>query len=65
MSITASLFIEKAEFLKDILWRAAYAPGDGQTSRAYPINPVQYTSCYVTANKPVLSYLLVRLPPQW
>jgi hypothetical protein len=25
-----------------ILWRAAYAPGDGQTSRAYPIYPVQY-----------------------
>ncbi len=25
------------------LWRAAYAPGDGQTSPAYPSNPVQCT----------------------
>jgi hypothetical protein len=33
------------------LWKAAYAPGDGQTSGAYPINPVQYLYiiCYVTA----------------
>ncbi len=39
---------------------------DGQTSWVYPINPVQYLyiSCYVTANKPVLSYLLLRLLPQ-
>ncbi len=45
------------------LWRAAYAPGDGQTSPAYSSNPVQhlYISCYVIANKLVLSYLLLRL----
>ncbi len=49
------------------MWRAAYALGDGQTSLAYPSNPVQYLyiSCYVTANKPVLSYLLLRLLLQW
>jgi hypothetical protein len=48
------------------LWRAAYAPGDGQTSLAYPSNPVQYLyiNCYVTANKPVLSYLLLHLLTQ-
>jgi hypothetical protein len=42
---------------------------DGQTSRVYSSNPVQYLyiscNCYVTANKPVLSYLLLRLLPQW
>ncbi len=49
------------------LWRAAYALGDSQTSLAYSSNPVQYLyiSCYVTANKPVLSYLLLRLLPQF
>ncbi len=49
------------------MWKASYAPGDGQTSRAYPFNPVQYldVSCYVTANKQVLSYLLLRLLPQF
>jgi hypothetical protein len=49
------------------LWRAAYAPGDGQTSQAYPVNPVQYLyiSCYVTANKLVLSYLWLCLLLQW
>jgi hypothetical protein len=48
------------------LWRAAYAPGDGQTSSAYSSQPVQYLyiSCYVTVNNPVLSYLLSRLLPQ-
>ncbi len=50
----------------DLLWRAAFAPGDGQTSPAYSSNPVQYLyiNRYVTANKLVLSYLLLRfLPP--
>ncbi len=35
------------------LWRAAYAPGDGQTSPAYSSQPVQYqylTSCYPLIN---------------
>ncbi len=38
------------------LWKTAYTPVDGQTSRVYPVNPVQYLyiSCYVTANKLVL-----------
>jgi hypothetical protein len=47
------------------LWTPAYTPGDGQTSWVYPINPVKhlYISCYVTVNKPVLSYLLLRLLP--
>jgi hypothetical protein len=38
---------------------------NGQASRVYPINPVQYLyiSCYVTANNQVLSYLLLRLLP--
>jgi hypothetical protein len=38
---------------------------NGQASRMYPINPVQYLyiSCYVTANNQVLSYLLLRLLP--
>jgi hypothetical protein len=42
-------------------------PCDGQTSPEYPSNPVQYLyiSCFVTANKPVLLYLLLRLLPQW
>jgi hypothetical protein len=45
------------------VWRAAYAPGDGQTSPAYFSKTVQYMyiSCYVIANKLVLSYLLLRL----
>ncbi len=48
------------------LWRAAYAPGEGKTSPVYSSNPVQYLyiSFYVIANKPVLSYLLLRLLPQ-
>ncbi len=39
---------------------------DGQTSRVYSNNAVQYLyiSCCVTVNKPVLSYLLLRLLPQ-
>jgi hypothetical protein len=56
----------RGQSLGGALWRAAYAPGDGQTSRAYPINPVKYLciSCYITANKPVLSHLLLHLLPQ-
>jgi hypothetical protein len=39
--------------------------GNGQTCRVYSNNPVlhQYISCYVTFNKPVLSYLSLRLLP--
>ncbi len=50
-----------------MLWTPAYTPGDGQTSRVYSNNPVLhlYISCYVTVNKTVLSYLLLRLLPQW
>jgi hypothetical protein len=48
------------------VWTPAYTPGDGQTSRLYSNNPVLhlYISCYVTVNKPVLSYLSLRLLPQ-
>ncbi len=48
------------------LWTPAYTPGDSQTSRVYSNNPVLhlYISCYVTVNKPVLSYLSSRLLPQ-
>jgi hypothetical protein len=48
------------------LWRAAYAPGDGQTSPAYSIHSVQYLyiNQLLPANKPVLSYLLLCLLPQ-
>jgi hypothetical protein len=40
---------------------------DGQTSWVYPSIPLQslYISCYVTDNKLVLSYLLLRLLPQY
>ncbi len=39
---------------------------DGQTGWMYSSNPVQFLciSCYVTVNKPVLSYLLLRPLPQ-
>ncbi len=30
------------EYFLGILWRAVYAPGDGQTSPAYSIHSVQY-----------------------
>ncbi len=48
------------------MWTPAYTPGDGQTSWVYSTNPVLhlYRSCYVTVNKPVLSYLLLCLLPQ-
>jgi hypothetical protein len=40
------------------LWTPAYTPGDGQPSWVYSTKPVLhlYISCYVTVNKPVLSY---------
>jgi hypothetical protein len=40
---------------------------EGQTSRVYSSNPVQYLSisCYVTVNKQGLQYLSLRLLPQW
>ncbi len=44
----------------------AYTPGTSQTSLVYSSNPVLhlFISCYVTVNKPVLSYLLLCLLPQ-
>jgi hypothetical protein len=49
-----------------LLWRAAYAPRDGQTSLAYSSQPVQYLyiNQLLSVNKLVLSYLLLRLLPQ-
>jgi hypothetical protein len=46
-----------------VLLTPAYTPGDGQTSWVYSSNPLLhlYISCYVTVNKPLLSYLLLRL----
>ncbi len=43
------------------------ALANDQTSWVYPSIPVQslYTRCYVTDNKPVLSYLLLRLLPHY
>ncbi len=51
--------------LRGALWRAAYAPGDGQISPAYSSQPVQclYINCLLSVNKPVLSYLLLHLVP--
>ncbi len=51
--------------LRGALWRAAYAPGDGQISPAYSSQPVQclYINCLLFVNKPVLSYLLLHLVP--
>ncbi len=48
------------------LWRAAYAPGDGQTSPAHSIHSVQYLyiNQLLPANKAMLSYLLLCLLPQ-
>jgi hypothetical protein len=49
-----------------ILWRAIYTPSDRQTSRVYSTTLVQclYISCYLSSNKPVLLYPLLRLLPQ-
>jgi hypothetical protein len=48
------------------VWRAVYAPGDGQTSPAYSSQSVQcwYINHLLSVNKQVLSYLLLRLLPQ-
>jgi hypothetical protein len=47
-------------------WRAGYIPGDRRTSWVYSTTFVQYLyiSCYLTDNKPVLSYHLLGLRPQ-
>ncbi len=47
------------------LWRAVYAPGDGQTSPAYSSQSVQclYINHLLSVNKLVLSYLLLHLLP--
>jgi hypothetical protein len=48
------------------LWRAGYAPVDRLTSWVYSTTFVQYLyiSCYLSENKSVLLYLLLRLLPQ-
>jgi hypothetical protein len=52
-----------------VLWRAGYTPGDRLTSMVYSITcctlPVYAVSCYLSDNKPVLSYLLLCLLPQY
>jgi hypothetical protein len=60
------IYIHKME-LYTVLWRAAYAPGDGQTSPAYSSQPVQclYINRLLSVNKLLLSYLLLCLLPQW
>jgi hypothetical protein len=49
------------------LWRAVYASGDGQTSPAYSSQSIQclYINHLISVNKLVLSYLLLRLLPQY
>ncbi len=49
------------------LWTPAHTPGDNQTSWVYSSNPVLhlYISSYLIVNKPVLSYRLLCLLPQW
>jgi hypothetical protein len=49
------------------LWRAGYIPGDCLTSWVYSTTCVQclYISCYLSDNKPVLSYLLLCLLPHF
>jgi hypothetical protein len=49
----------RGQSLGGALWTPVYTPGDVQTSWVYSTNPVLhlYISCYVTVNKPVLSYL--------
>ncbi len=49
------------------LWRAVYAPGDGQTSPAYSSQSLQCLDInhLLSVNKLVVSYLLLRLLPQW
>jgi hypothetical protein len=49
------------------LWRAGYIPGDRPASWMYFTTCVQYLyiSCYLSDNKPVLSYLSLCLLPQF
>jgi hypothetical protein len=49
------------------LWIPGYTPTDRLTSWGYSITLVQYLyiSCYLSVNKPVLSYLSSRLLPQY
>ncbi len=49
------------------LWRAVYAPGDGQTSPTYSSQSAQclYINHLLSVHKLVLSYLLLCLLPQW
>jgi hypothetical protein len=67
MDITSVTNNVQSSLTSEILWTPPYTPGDGQTSLMYSNNPVLhlYINCYVTVNKPVLSYLLLRLLPQW
>jgi hypothetical protein len=48
------------------MWRAVYAPGDGQTSPAYSSKSVQYLyiNHLLSVHNLVLSYLLLRLLSQ-
>ncbi len=50
-----------------MFWRAGNTPGDRLTSWVYSTTFVQclFRTCYLSENKPVLSYLLLRLLPQW
>jgi hypothetical protein len=52
--------------LSNGVWTPAYTPADRLTSWMYSTTCVQYLyiSCYLSDNKPVLSYLLLRLLPQ-
>ncbi len=56
----------RGQSLGGALWRAVYAPGEGQTSPAYSIHSVQYLyiNQLLSVNKPVLLYLLLFLLPQ-
>jgi hypothetical protein len=49
------------------LWTPAYIPGDRPASWMYSTTCVQYLyiSCYLSGNKPVLSYLKLCLLPQY
>jgi hypothetical protein len=49
------------------LWTPAYIPDDCPASWMYSTTYVQYLfiSCYLSDNKPVLSYLLLHLLPQY
>ncbi len=57
----------RGQSLGGFLWRAVYDPGDGQTSPGYSSQSAQclYINHLLSVNKQVLSYLLLRLLPQW